>query len=231
MQSSLYGETAYHEALVHPGMFAHPNPRRVAIIGGGEGATLREVLKHKTVDTAVMIEIDEVMVNVSHEYLPSWSDCSSFSSAAWCVEDPRVDVRYEDALAWFMDRFTEDGSKKDDGDDPFDVIVMDALDPQDNVPFAKALYDNIDFLQAIYDAMTDNGVIVMQLGESPATTDPADSFGVDENRAVITKLIEEVGFESMHMYEESHSAFGYPWSYLVAFKSYSRPGQLVSHRG
>mmetsp|Transcript_21435 Transcript_21435/g.44064 ORF Transcript_21435/g.44064 Transcript_21435/m.44064 type:complete len:372 (+) Transcript_21435:1-1116(+) len=98
---------------------------------------------------------------------------------------------------------------------------MDALDPQDNVPFAKALYDNIDFLRALYNSMTDNGVIVMQLGESPALTDPADSFGIDENRAVITKLVDEVGFESMHIYEESHSGFGYPWSYLVAFKSYS----------
>lgn len=220
MQSTLYGDEAYHEALVHPGMFAHPNPKRVAIIGGGEGATLREVLKHKTVETAAMIEIDEEMVNVSHEYLPSWSDCSSFSSADWCIEDPRVDVRYEDALAWFIDRFTLDGSKKDEGVDPFDVIIMDALDPQDNVPFAAALYDNVDFLEALFDAMTDNGVIVMQLGESPGFSDPADSIGMDEKRAAITRLLEEVGFESMHVYEESHSAFMYPWSYLVAFKAY-----------
>ena len=138
MQSSLYGDEAYHEALVHPGMFAHPNPRRVAIIGGGEGATLREVLKHKTVDEVKMIEIDEVMVNVSHEFLPSWSDCSAFTDTEWCVEEPRADVRYEDALAWFIDRFTDDGSKVDEDTDPFDVIIMDALDPQDNVPFAEA---------------------------------------------------------------------------------------------
>ena len=221
MQSTLYGDEAYHEALVHPGMFAHPNPKRVAIIGGGEGATLREVLKHKTVENATMIEIDEVMVNVSHEYLPSWSDCSAFSSAAWCVEDPRADVRYEDALAWFIDRFAEDGSKKDEAADPFDVIIMDALDPQDNVPFADALYDNIDFLEALYGGMTDNGVIVMQLGESPGGfVDPSESFGRDEKRAGITRLIQDVGFESIHIYEESHSGFGYPWSYLVAFKSY-----------
>jgi spermidine synthase len=50
----------YHEALVHPALFSHSNPKRVAIIGGGEGATLREVLKHNTVSEAIMIEIDEV---------------------------------------------------------------------------------------------------------------------------------------------------------------------------
>jgi hypothetical protein len=68
--------------------------------------------------------------------------------------------------------------------------------------------------------MTDNGVIVMQLGESPAFSDPADSTGIDEKRATITRLLEEVGFESIHVYEESHSAFLYPWSYLVAFKAF-----------
>ena len=139
MQSTLYGDEAYHEALVHPGMFAHPHPRRVAIIGGGEGATLREVLKHRTVETATMIEIDEVMVNVSHQHLPTWSDCSAFTDTEWCVEEPRADVRYEDALAWFIDRFDEDGSKREEEDaEPFDVIIMDALDPQDNIPFAEA---------------------------------------------------------------------------------------------
>ena len=110
----------------------------VAVGYGGEGATLREVLKHKTVEQATMIEIDEVMVNVSHQYLPSWSDCSAFTDTEWCVEEPRADVRYEDALAWFIDRFDEDGSKRNEGTEPFDVIIMDALDPQDNIPFAEA---------------------------------------------------------------------------------------------
>ena len=50
---------AYHEALVHPALLSHPSPRRVAIVGGGEGATLREVLKHRTVTEVVMVEIDE----------------------------------------------------------------------------------------------------------------------------------------------------------------------------
>ena len=220
-QSSLYGDAPYHESLVHPGMFAHPDPKRVAIIGGGEGATLREVLKHRTVETCTMIEIDEVMVKTSREYLPSWSDCSAFGDADWCVDESRADVRYEDALAWFIDRFSEDGTKRADSPEPFDVIIMDALDPQDHVPFAEALYDNVDFLEAIYESMSDDGVIIMQLGESPSLVDAADSLGLDRKRSAITKLLRDVGFESMHAYEDGHSNFMYPWSYLVAFKSYS----------
>lgn len=125
MQSRRSGDAAYHEALVHPGMFLHENPKRVAIIGGGEGATLREVLKHNTVEKVVMIEIDEKMVKLSREYLPQWSDCSMLEgSVGNCFDDPRVELYCEDAFAWFIDRFSGD---KKNSVEPFDVIIMDAL--------------------------------------------------------------------------------------------------------
>ena len=127
LQSRKTGDAAYHEALVHPSMFAHKNPKRVAIIGGGEGATLREVLKHKTLEKVVMIEIDEKMVSLSREYLPYWSDCSNLEgSTDSCFDDPRVEMYYQDAFKWFIDRFgNDDGSES--SEDPFDVIIMDAL--------------------------------------------------------------------------------------------------------
>lgn len=125
MQSTSKGERAYHESLVHPAMFAHPNPNRVAVIGGGEGATLREVLKHNTVKEALMIEIDEEMVAVSRQHLRDWSDCSDLiGSAKWCGDDPRARVHYDDALAWFIDRYFD---KNNITDDYLDVIIMDAL--------------------------------------------------------------------------------------------------------
>ena len=62
IQSSEADEFIYHEALVHPAMLAHPQPEKVFIAGGGEGATLREVLAHKTVKRAVMVDIDEEVV-------------------------------------------------------------------------------------------------------------------------------------------------------------------------
>lgn len=126
MQSRRYGESAYHEALVHPAIFAHENPKRIAIIGGGEGATLREVLKHNTVDKVVMIEIDEKMVNVSRAYLPGWSDCTNIlGSSHSCFEDPRSEMYYEDAITWFIDRFGPKGENIPG--EQFDVIIMDAL--------------------------------------------------------------------------------------------------------
>lgn len=105
-------------------MFAHVAPTRVAIIGGGEGATLREVLKHNTVEEAIMIEIDQEMVNVSRQYIPEWSDCSDLErSADWCVDDPRASMYYEDAYAWFLNRYSNDSNTTE----PIDIIIMDAL--------------------------------------------------------------------------------------------------------
>lgn len=126
MQSRRYGEAAYHESLVHPAMFANENPQYVAIIGGGEGATLREILKHDTVKQVTMIEIDKGMVDMSREYLPEWSDCSDIvGSTDSCFDDPRVRVYYQDAIAWFIDNFTP--GNENDTENDFDVIIMDAL--------------------------------------------------------------------------------------------------------
>lgn len=125
MQSRLFGEAAYHEALVHPAMFSHPNPRRAAIIGGGEGATLREVLKHNTIQTVTMVEIDEKMVRTSREYLPEWSDCSNLvGRTASCFDDTRAEVIFADAIAWFVDRFGTNATRTVE---KYDVIIMDAL--------------------------------------------------------------------------------------------------------
>ena len=119
VQSRGSAEAAYHEALVHPLMFVNENPKRVAIVGGGEGAILREVLKHETVEQVVMIEIDPAMVQTSRQYLPSWNDCSNLvDSADCCFDDARVEIVYEDAIAWFVRR---------ESPDLFDVIIMDTL--------------------------------------------------------------------------------------------------------
>jgi len=129
LQSTREGNEAYHEALVQPGMFAHPNPKRVAIIGGGEGATLRQVLKHNTVEKVKMIEIDETMVKVSRKFLPDWNDCSDIlGSADWCGDDERAEIYCEDALAWFNNRFSDAKIDTEEfQEEQFDVLIMDAL--------------------------------------------------------------------------------------------------------
>lgn len=246
MQSAKQDNEAYHEALVQPGMFAHPNPRRVAIIGGGEGATLREVLKHDTVIDAKMIEIDEIMVNVSREYLPGWNSCDDIvGSVSNCFKDPRSDMYYEDAMAWFITRYDQEGDDDDgdeDGDDDYDyedeeelldVIIMDALDPQEAIPFADVLYNNVAFIRSLFYALSEDGVLVMQLGETAHQAYPAEELTDNLNRAKVIKSIESLGFVSMHIYDEEHCGFGGPWSFLVACKSnnchnnwYKNPAQI-----
>ena len=129
LQSTRFGNEAYHEALVQPAMFAHQNPKKVGIIGGGEGATLREVLKHKSLEKVKMIEIDEEMVSFSRKYLPDWSDCSDLiGSTDWCGDDKRADLIYEDGAAWFNNRFSDEKIDSDEyKEEPFDVLIMDAL--------------------------------------------------------------------------------------------------------
>jgi spermidine synthase len=159
-QSSLYGEAAYHEALVHPGMFAHSNPKRVAIIGGGEGATLREILKHKSVTMVEMVEIDEKLVKICQEHMPEWSDCSDMegSDADSCFDDSRASVEFIDAFAWFIESF----GKEDIQDEKFDVIIMDALDPDKFVSIVGSLYKDNTFTNALYNGLSDGGVVSMR---------------------------------------------------------------------
>lgn len=221
-QSSRIGIEAYHEALVHPAMFAHGNPEKVAIIGGGECATLREVLKHKDLKQVTMIEIDEHMVEMSREHLPDWSDCSDLKgSANWCGDDDRARMYYEDALAWFNDRFSKHSKThlEEYNEDPFDILIMDALDPEDDVPFADMLYTSSEFLTTLYDALSEDGIIVFQLGASPGNDEPPQEATLNSRRAFLADSLEGVGYKSVHIYEESHARFGDPWTFLVAMKS------------
>ena len=139
-------------------MIAHPNPKRVAIIGGGEGATLREVLKHKTVQEVVMVEIDGELVELCKEYLPEWSNCTDFtgSDADSCFDDSRASVEIEDAFQWFIDRFGGKGKNKRE---TFDVIIMDALDPDAFVEIVGRLYKDNQFTHSLFNGLSEEGVV------------------------------------------------------------------------
>lgn len=66
-------EFVYHEMIVHVPLFTHPNPKKVLVVGGGDGGTIREVLKHPSVEKVVQVEIDERVVEYSKQYLPQVS--------------------------------------------------------------------------------------------------------------------------------------------------------------
>mmetsp|Transcript_21139 Transcript_21139/g.42064 ORF Transcript_21139/g.42064 Transcript_21139/m.42064 type:complete len:670 (+) Transcript_21139:51-2060(+) len=210
-QSSLYGEAVYHEGLVHAAMLTHPNPKRVAIIGGGEGATLREVLKHKTVQEVVMIDIDGEFVQLCRKYLPEWSDCSDLvgSTTPSCFDDDRARVYFEDAFQWFIDRFAAGKRHADPEEDFFDVIIMDACDPTND--FVTKLYVDSTFVKSLYNGLSKSGVFIAQIGRAAAAV-------VDET-AMFKRMFSDVGFRSMHIYDEGRSGFYEPWSHLVALKN------------
>lgn len=105
-------EVGYHEMIAHVPMFAHPNPRRVLIIGGGDGGTLREVVRHPELEEAVLVEIDEIVVEKSKEYLPQ---------TAVGFEHPKATTIIGDGLAYVRDA----------PDASFDIILVDSTDPVD----------------------------------------------------------------------------------------------------
>jgi len=133
------GEESYHEPLVHPVMLAHPNPKRVLIIGGGDGGTLREVLRHD-VEKVTMVEIDETVVEVSRIYLGI--DRGAF-------EDPRAELIIGDGV-----KYLEETGER------FDVIVVDSTDP---VGPAKLLFSE-EFYRSAYEKLGERGLYVTQAG-------------------------------------------------------------------
>ena len=108
--TSEYDEFLYHEMLVHPAMVSAPANKRVLVIGGGDGGTVREVLRHNSVASVVMIEIDRAVVEACKTYLPS-------IGTAW--NDPRLDVRFIDGIEYVR---TSD-------DEKFDIVFLDSTDP------------------------------------------------------------------------------------------------------
>lgn len=134
-------EFVYHEMLSHVGMFSHPNPENILIIGGGDGGTAREILRHDSVRKVDMVEIDETVVRASKKFLPGVGD--------W--ENSKLNVLFEDGI-----KFVQDIKE------PYDVIIIDGSDP---VGPAEGLFKK-DFIQACYDGLAENGILTAQT-ESP----------------------------------------------------------------
>ncbi len=134
-------EFVYHEMLSHVALFTHPNPERVLIIGGGDGGTAREVLKHPSVKQVDMVEIDKTVVDASKLHFPDVGDFSN----------PKLKVLYEDGIAFVKNVET-----------PYNVIIIDGSDP---VGPAEGLFEK-DFYQFCLHALTEDGVLTAQT-ESP----------------------------------------------------------------
>jgi spermidine synthase len=141
LQTSLNDEFTYHEPLVHIPLFAHPNPHRVLIVGGGDGGALRHALLHPSVDRALEVEIDQSVVEASLRFLPE------ISRGAY--RDPRAEIKIDDGV-----RFLAETSER------FDVILVDSTDP---VGPAAALISD-EFLSSARRGMAPGGLMAMQSG-------------------------------------------------------------------
>lgn len=142
VQTTIRDEFVYHEMIAHPALTAHPNPKKVAVIGGGDGGVIREVLKHPSVETAVLVEIDEEVIRASQKYLPE---------IAGALQDPRVEILVTDGIQHIRDT-----------KDEYDVILVDSTEP---VGAAVGLFSE-SFYANIYEALTADGILVAQT-ESP----------------------------------------------------------------
>lgn len=190
-------------------MFAHPSPKSVAIIGGGDGATLREVLRHKTVDKVTMIEIDEMVVEVSKEFMPYLSNCTDIvGSAASCFDDSRANLIFADAFTYIVDKQIKS---------EFDVLIVDGIDPEDHDEFTDS-----DVINALVNSLTPNGIMAVQIGYAPSILDPRADKGMNRKRELLINNLESApGISSIHIYEEGHCGFWEPRAFLVACRDVS----------
>jgi spermidine synthase len=144
LQSAQADEFIYHEALAHPALVAHPEPGRVLVLGGGEGATLREVLRHPGVESAVMVDIDQELVEVCRAWLPE------FHQGAF--DDPRTELVFADGRTWLAAQ--KDGS--------FDVIILDLPEPLEEGP-ALLLFTR-EFYGLVRSKLAPGGLAALQSG-------------------------------------------------------------------
>ena len=136
-------EAHYHEMIVHPALTTAPRIGRVLVIGGGDGGTIREVLRYPEVEHVTMVELDKLVVDACKEHLTSFG-------VPW--NDPRLSLRYEDGIAYLANYAAE----------PYDVILIDGSDP---VGPAEGLYAS-PFYESAKRCLVKGGVLVSQT-ESP----------------------------------------------------------------
>lgn len=190
IQSALVDEYIFHESLVHPALFTHPLPKKVLIIGGGEGATLREVLKHGTVEEVTMVDIDGELVELCKTHLPEWH--------RGAFEDPRSHILYGDARQFLFER-----------EETFDVIVSDLTEPLEEGP-SQLLFTK-EFYTKVWERLSEDGIIAIQ----SASGDPVYADFV----ASLVKTLEGI-FPIVRVCWAFTWSFSMPWTFTIASKRY-----------
>ena len=166
-QSCTEDEFIYHEALVHPGLILHQHPRRVLVLGGGEGATIREILRWKCVEKVMMIDIDEEVVEACRQYLPEMHQNA--------FDDPRVELVIKDALQ-VLDTTTE----------TWDLIISDLSDPIEEGP-SFALFTK-EYFTKLKRVLNPGGYVMVQGGPISPPETRAHARLMNTLKAVFTNV-------------------------------------------
>jgi spermidine synthase len=193
IQSSEFDEFIYHDALVHPALLTHPRPEKVFIAGGGEGATLHEVLAHPSVKRAVMIDIDRDVIEVCKKYLPEYS--------RGAFDDQRTELRHEDARA-YLEKSREQ----------FDAIIIDLTEPIEAGP-AYLLYTK-EFYRMVLDRLTPDGLMSVQAG--------CASMVELVNFSAVYQTLKSI-FPVVLPYQADIPSFGGPWGFCLASRGIIPP--------
>lgn len=143
VQTTERDERCYHEMMAHVPILAHGGVRNALIVGGGDGGVLREVLRHRSVARATMVEIDREVVDICREHLPGLSDGA--------FDDPRAELVIADGVEFVAET-----------DGRFDVVIVDSTDP---VGPSVALFSD-GFYRGCRDLLTEDGVLVCQTGNA-----------------------------------------------------------------
>lgn len=177
-------EFIYHDMITHVAMATNPSIKKVLVIGGGDGGTVRELTRYSHIEKIDMVEIDKLVVDVSREYLPI---------TASKLDDPRVSLYFEDGI-----RFVADTKEI------YDLILVDSTDP---IGPGEGLFTT-EFYQNCFNILSDNGILVNQ-SESPYY----DQFSHEMKRAheKIKNIFPISKVYQFHMptYPSGHWLFGF----------------------
>jgi len=138
MMTTEKDEFVYHEMLTHPAMVSHPAPKSVCVVGGGDGGTVREVLRHPSVERVVLAEIDGDVIDVCRKYFPDHTSK---------LDDPRVDIQVGDGFEYLKNHQGE-----------FDIILSDSTDP---IGPGEVLFTQ-EYFALTKRALCEGGVLVTQ---------------------------------------------------------------------
>lgn len=177
-------EFIYHEMITHVPMAVNPNIKKVLVIGAGDGGTIRELVRYRTIEKIDMVEIDEAVVKVAKQFLPKTSD--------W-LDDERVTIYYEDGLK-FVRRFENE----------YDLIIVDSTDPfgPGEDLFTREFYGNC------YNALNAEGVLINQ-HESPYYEKDADAMANAHKQLKSMFPIAQVYQFHLPTYPSGHWLFGF----------------------